>query len=198
MKRFTVLIAIAAVLAIGAGPWVWNTFISPRPQLELDPLKYAEDSSWSALPVEETAPVWVDGWGVDVFLVSEDSALKGTTQSELQKRELRGRRQAQSLKDHLGLVGEVYAPLYRDNATHDDLTRAFESYLATIVVVPWSLLMTAHCRNLSLPAWNKTRPCGNASAAFCPFQTPRMAFPRWLFQANLHLSMNRFPIAAIA
>ena len=129
MKRFTVLIAIAAVLAIGAGPWVWNTFISPRPQLELDPLKYAEDSSWSALPVEETAPVWVDGWGVDVFLVSEDSALKGTTQSELQKRELRGRRQAQSLKDHLGLVGEVYAPLYRDNATHDDLTRAFESYL---------------------------------------------------------------------
>ena len=85
MKRFTVLIAIAAVLAIGAGPWVWNTFISPRPQLELDPLKYAEDSSWSALPVEEPAPVWVDGWGVDVFLISEDSALRGTTQSGLQK-----------------------------------------------------------------------------------------------------------------
>ena len=44
MKRLTVLIALAAVLAIGAGPWVWNTFISPRPQLELDPMKYTEDS----------------------------------------------------------------------------------------------------------------------------------------------------------
>tara|TARA_R110000796_G_scaffold147674_9_gene264515 strand:+ start:9125 stop:9955 length:831 start_codon:yes stop_codon:yes gene_type:complete len=129
MKRFTVLIAIAAVLAIGAGPWVWNTFISPRPQLELDPLKYAEDSSWSALPVEEPNPVWVDGWGVDVFLISEDSALRGTTQSGLQKRELRGRRQAQSLKASLESIGEVYSPLYRDNATNDDLTRAFESYL---------------------------------------------------------------------
>jgi hypothetical protein len=129
MKRFTVLIAIAAVLAIGAGPWVWNTFISPRPQLELDPLKYAEDSSWSALPVEEPAAVWIDGWGVDVFLISDDSALKGTTQSGLQKRELKGRRQAQSLKTSFDSIGEVYAPLYRDNATNDDLTRAFETYL---------------------------------------------------------------------
>ncbi|MDX1291995.1 MAG: hypothetical protein R3265_04220 [Hyphomonas sp.] len=129
MKRFTVLIAIAAVLAIGAGPWIWNTFISPQPQLELDPLKYAEDSSWSALPVEEPAPVWVEGWGVDVFLISEDSALKGRSQAGLQKRELRGRRQAQSLKASFDSIGEVYAPLYRDEATNDDLTRAFESYL---------------------------------------------------------------------
>ena len=129
MKRLTVLIVIAAVLAIGAGPWVWNTFISPRPQLELDPLKYNEDSSWSALPVEDPEPVWSGGWGVDVFLISEDSALRGTTQASLQKRELRGRRQAQAFKASLESAGEVYAPLYRANAVSDDVTRAFETYL---------------------------------------------------------------------
>ncbi|WP_370172592.1 MULTISPECIES: DUF3089 domain-containing protein [Hyphomonas] len=129
MKRLTVLIALAAVLAIGAGPWVWNTFISPRPQLELDPMKYTEDSSWSALPVQEPEAVWSGGWGVDVFLISEDSALSGTTQVALQKKEQRGRRQAQSLKSSFEKIGEVYAPLYRNAAVHDDVTRAFETYL---------------------------------------------------------------------
>ena len=129
MKRFTVLIALAAVLAIGAGPWVWNTYISPRPQLELDPMKYTEDSSWSALPVQEPEAVWTGGWGVDVFVISEDSGLGGTTQVALQKNEQRGRRQAQALKASFETIGEVYSPLYRDAAVNDDVTRAFESYL---------------------------------------------------------------------
>lgn len=129
MKRYWILIALAAVLVIGAGPWIWNTIISPKPQLDLSPLKYNEDSSWSALPVQDPAPVWRDGWGVDVFLVSKDSALRGKSQSGLQKRERKAREQAQALKASLQEAGEVYAPLYRDNARNDDVTRAFETYL---------------------------------------------------------------------
>ena len=129
MKRLMLPIIVVALLAIAGGYWAWTHIISPPPYLELEPLNYTEDSSWSALPVESPPAVWADGWGIDVFVISEDAALKGRTQPQLEKNERKAREQAQALKSRLEQIGEVYAPLYRDNARNDDITRAFETYL---------------------------------------------------------------------
>ena len=120
---------VSALAAIGLGIWLWRSVISPPPLIEVDPLSYTDYASWAAIPKETPAPVWKDGWAVDVFLVDDASELKGRTGKQLDKREQKARLQGRMLEDGLSAIGPVYAPLYRSDAEGDDLSRAFLVYL---------------------------------------------------------------------
>ena len=128
MKKPAVWIAAAAV-AIALSALLWRTVISPPPYIEITPLSYSDYASWSVIPKEQPAPVWTDGWAVDVFLVNEASGLKAHSGKGLDKREQRARLRGRLLEDGLSVVGPVYAPMFRTDAIGDDLSRAFESYL---------------------------------------------------------------------
>ena len=120
---------VSAAIAIALGAWLWRTVISPPPYIEVSPLSYNDFASWAVVPKQTPAPVWQDGWAVDVFLVDDASELKGRSGKQLDRKEQAARLQGRMLEDGLSAIGPVYAPLYRANAKGDDLARAFLVYL---------------------------------------------------------------------
>jgi hypothetical protein len=130
MKRVLLAFGILIVLAVGLGPWAYRTFWVSGDPIVLAPFDYRTNDSWAALPAESPAPVWKDGWAVDVILVAPGAGLAPRSESERASQAARSREQAGRLADSFSSVGPVYAPLYRKASEQTDLSAAIQQYVA--------------------------------------------------------------------
>lgn len=129
MKRALLACGILIVLAVGLGPWAYRTlFVSGDPMM-LPPFDYRTNDGWAVLPAEIPAPVWKDGWAVDVILIAPGASLSPRSESELVSQTMRSREQVEGLAESFSSVGPVYAPLYRKTSEQSDLTAALQHYL---------------------------------------------------------------------
>ena len=127
MKRALLACGILIVLAVGLGPWAYRTlFVSGDPMM-LPPFDYRTNDGWAVLPAEIPAPVWKDGWAVDVILIAPGASLSPRSESELVSQTMRSREQVEGLAESFSSVGPVYAPLYRKTSEQSDLTAAWSS-----------------------------------------------------------------------
>jgi hypothetical protein len=131
MKRVLLAFAILCVLAIGLGPWAYRTLFVPGEPLALPAFDYLTTDSWAALPDEVPAPVWKQGWAVDVILIAPDAGLEPRSQAEIASQTTRAGAQAKRMAQSLTAVGPVYAPLFRKDSEQTDLSAAFRQYVDT-------------------------------------------------------------------
>ncbi|WP_299950435.1 hypothetical protein [Hyphomonas sp. BRH_c22] len=131
MKRVLLAIGILFVLAVGLGPWAYRTLFAPGEPLALPAFDYRTTDSWAALPAEVPAPVWKDGWAVDVILIAPDAGLAPRSEAELASQTTRAGAQAKRMAESLAAVGPVYAPLFRRDSEQTDLSTAFQQYVDT-------------------------------------------------------------------
>lgn len=131
MKRVLLAFAIVLVLAVGLGPWAYRTFGGSHELIDLPAFDYRTHDSWATFPAESPAPVWKDGWAVDVLLIAPDSGLAPRSPAQLASQAKRASIQAASLAQSLTAVGPVYAPLFRKGSETADLSAAFGQYIDT-------------------------------------------------------------------
>jgi len=129
MKRVLLGLGILLVLAVGLGPWAYRILFAPGDPLALPAFDYRTHDSWATLPAEIPAPVWKDGWAVDVILIAPDAGLAPRSESELASLKMRAAAQAERMANSMVAVGPVYAPLFRKNAEQADLAAAFRQYV---------------------------------------------------------------------
>ncbi len=128
MSRNMKLLGAVAAALIGFF-LLWQNVLNRPDKLALSPLSYSDFASWSVVPKEAPPAVWQAGWNIDVFLIDQAAELSARTGAQLDKREQQARLQGRSLEDAFSKLGTVYAPLFREEARNDDLTRAFQLYL---------------------------------------------------------------------
>ncbi|MBU2604867.1 MAG: PP2C family protein-serine/threonine phosphatase [Alphaproteobacteria bacterium] len=131
MKRVFLILGILVILGIGLGPWAYRTFFMPGVPIALPTFDYRTTDSWAALPAESPAPVWKDGWAVDVILVGPGTGLDPRSEADLLAQTNRAKEQSGRLAETLSLIGPVYAPLYRSGDEATDLAAAFRAYVGT-------------------------------------------------------------------
>lgn len=116
MKKYLAASAIGAVILIGAALAFWHFNSTPEPEpVPLDPYDYAVSESWTVKPEAQPAPVWQDGWAMDVVLLLSPSA----------------RRDADAYSAALAAFGPVYAPKLRETDLDTDTAKAVQYYLET-------------------------------------------------------------------
>ncbi|MFT5775439.1 hypothetical protein [Hyphomonas sp.] len=131
MKRVFLIFGILVILGIGLGPWAYRTFFVSGVPVALQAFDYRTNDSWAALPAESPAPVWKDGWAVDVILVGPGTGLDPRSEADLLSQTNRAKEQSGRLAESLFLIGPVYAPLYRKADEATDLAAAFRAYVRT-------------------------------------------------------------------
>ena len=131
MKRVFLVLGILVILGVGLGPWAYRTLFVPGVPVALPAFDYRTNDGWAALPAESPAPVWKDGWAVDVILVGPGAGLEPRSESDVLPQTSRAREQSERLAESLSSIGPVYAPLYRQADEATDLAAAFRSYVNT-------------------------------------------------------------------
>mgnify|MGYP003651893997 CR=1 FL=1 len=131
MKRVFVILGILVILGIGLGPWAYRTFFVSGAPIALPAFDYRTNDSWAALPAESPAPVWQDGWAIDVILVGPGTDLNPRSEADILPQTNRAKEQSERLAESLSSTGPVYAPLYRRADEATDLAEAFRAYVRT-------------------------------------------------------------------
>ena len=131
MKRILLVLGIVVILGVGLGPWAYRTFFVSGAPIALSAFDYRTNDSWAALPAVSPAPVWKDGWAVDVILVGPGTGLEPRSESDVLPHTNRAKEQSERLAASLSSIGPVYAPLYRKSDEATDLAAAFRSYVNT-------------------------------------------------------------------
>ncbi len=123
------LIAIGlAVIAVLIGAVSFLMQSRAMPEAVAAP-NYAAAEAWSHRPATPTKAVWDGGWDVDVFLISPSSAMVAAMPAKAANLRARAVTDAAGMAGDLGSVGQVYAPIYRDEARETDVQTALIHYL---------------------------------------------------------------------
>lgn len=123
-RLITALSLILSLAGARVGIGIWQM----QPDLAIPAKTYTSNGDWAAIPDPLPEPVWLTGWKTDVFFLSYQNEISGTSQPKIRQRMQNAKETTQLYKAALEPYGALYAPLLRDGHS-DDAATALNAYL---------------------------------------------------------------------